>query len=104
MSGAALTAERGMAPTAAPPRAARVEEVDRTKRRMLAEAVYALDTLSGAAHIFGNALCTGLTVAEVESWPARVAAVTKDAVDAAARFALRPERSVVARLLPGDPA
>ncbi len=78
------------------------EEVDRTKRRMLAEAVYALDSLNGAAHIFGGSLCTGQKVEDVEAWPARVAAVTKEAVDAAARYALRPERSVLGRLLPAE--
>ena len=38
----------------------------------------------------------------MEAWPARVAAVTKEAVDAAARYALRPERSVLGRLLPAE--
>lgn len=75
-------------------------EVDRTRRKMLAEAVYALDSLAGAAHIFGGSLCSGLTIADVEGWPASIAGVTKAAVDAAAREVFRPERSVVAKLLP----
>jgi zinc protease len=84
------------------------EEVARVKRRMLAETIYALDSLNGAAHVFGAALCAGLAVADVEAWPARVAAVTREQVDAAARHVLRPERSVVGRLEPlaeeADPA
>lgn len=76
------------------------EEVTRVKRRMLAETIYALDSLNGAAHIFGGALCTGLTVADVEAWPSRIAAITKEQVDAAARHVLRPEVSVIGKLLP----
>jgi zinc protease len=78
------------------------EEVTRVKRRMLAETIYALDSLNGAAQIFGSALTTGLTVAEVESWPAKVAAVTAAEVAAAAREVMRPERSVLAMLLPAQ--
>ena len=74
--------------------------MERTKRRMLAEADNALDSLNGAAHIFGGSLCTGQKVEDVEAWPARIAAVTREAVDAAARHTFRPERSVVGRLLP----
>jgi zinc protease len=76
------------------------EEVARVKRRMLAETIYALDSLNGAAHVFGAALTAGLTVADVEAWPARIAAVTREQVDAAARHVLRPERSVLGRLAP----
>jgi zinc protease len=78
----------------------REEEVTRVKRRMLAETIYALDSLNGAAQIFGSALTSGLTVADVEAWPARIAAVTPSEIDAAARHVLRPERSVLAQLLP----
>lgn len=77
------------------------EEVTRVKRRMLAEAIYALDSLNGAAQIFGSALTSGLTVAEIESWPRRIAAVTAAEIDTAARHVLRPERSVLATLVPG---
>ncbi|MCB1883179.1 MAG: insulinase family protein [Geminicoccaceae bacterium] len=76
------------------------DEVARVKKRMLAEAVYARDSLSGAARIFGVALTTGQTVADVEAWPDRIAAVTPDEVMAAARLVLDPDRSVTGRLLP----
>ena len=78
------------------------EDVARVKRRMLAETIYALDSLNSAAYIFGSALCTGQTVADVEAWPSRVAAVTKEQVDAAARATLRPETSVIGKLLPAE--
>ncbi|MFO1071568.1 MAG: pitrilysin family protein [Geminicoccaceae bacterium] len=78
------------------------EELVRTRRRMLAEAIYARDSLGVAAQVFGNALSTGLTVADIEAWPARIAAVTAEQVDAAARFVLRREQAVTAMLLPAD--
>jgi zinc protease len=80
------------------------EELARTKRRLLAEAVYARDSLGGAARIFGAALTTGSDVEDVEAWPARIEAVTAEAVQAAARHVLRPEHAVTALLLPAGDA
>ena len=76
------------------------DELARTQRRLLAEAIYARDSLGGAARAFGVALTTGQQVGDVEAWPARIAAVTADQVLAAARHVLRPEQSVTAVLLP----
>lgn len=75
-------------------------ELTRTKQRLLAEAIFARDSLGGAARVFGSALTTGSTVADVEAWPARIAAVTTEQVVAAARHVLRPQQSVTALLLP----
>ncbi len=77
-------------------------EVAAAKGRMQDVVVYALDNPQSVASIFGNALSTGLTVEDVESWPARVAAVTRDDVIAVAREVLRLERSVTALLLPEE--
>ena len=76
------------------------EEVEAAKGRMSATVLYALDSPSGIASIFGNALVIGMDVGDVEGWPERVAAVTVDDVMAAARHVLRAERSVTGRLLP----
>ncbi len=78
------------------------DELARVKRRMVAEAVYARDSLSGAARIIGSALTTGRRVEDVEAWPERVAAVTIEQVNAAARLVLRSEHSVTGRLIPSD--
>jgi zinc protease len=78
-------------------------EVERVKRRMLAEAVYARDSLGTAARSFGVALTTGGDIADVEEWPARIGAVTADQVEAAAQAVLDRRRSVTGRLL-GAPA
>ena len=50
--------------------------------------------------MFGAALTSGRTVADVEAWPQRIAAVTVDQVNAAARAVLQPERSTTGLLLP----
>ncbi len=76
------------------------EEVARVKKRMLAEATYARDSLSGVARIFGVALTTGQSVEDVEAWPDRIAAVTAADVQQAARAVLKPEHSVRGRLVP----
>ncbi len=76
------------------------DEVARVKKRMLAEAVYARDSLYIAARVFGEALTAGLTVEDVEAWPERIRAVTAADVTAAARAVLTPERSVTGVLLP----
>jgi zinc protease len=80
------------------------QEVSRATDRLIAEAVYALDSLSTAVRSFGQALTTGRTVEDVESWPERIAAVTAEQVAAAAELVLRPEGSVTGRLLPLDMA
>ena len=77
-------------------------ELARTRGRLLAEAVYARDSLSGAARVFGSALTCGEEVGDVEAWPARIAAVTAEQVHAAARHVLRAEQSVTALLLSED--
>ncbi len=78
------------------------EEVARVRRRMLAEATYARDSLYLAARVFGAALTAGQTVEDVESWPERIARVSARAVHEAVREVLRPETLVIGRLLPQD--
>ena len=75
-------------------------EVARAKKRLITAAVYARDSLTGGARIFGRALASGRTVEDVESWPERIDAVTTAQVMAAARAVLVPESSVTGVLLP----
>jgi zinc protease len=77
------------------------DEVERAKKRLLAEAVYARDSMASAARIFGTALTTGSTVEDVEAWPDRIAAVTANDVEAAARKVLVLRDSVTGKLIPG---
>ena len=75
------------------------EELARAKRTIVADAVYAQDSQSTLARIFGTALTTGGTVEDAKTWPSRIEAVKADAVTAAAQR-LDPDRAVIGRLLP----
>jgi zinc protease len=74
------------------------DELDRTRRNLLAQAVYARDNVQGAARIFGEALTNGRTIDDVESWPDRMSRVTLEEVNAAARYVFDKRRSVTGLL------
>ena len=76
------------------------DEVARAKKALLAGAVYARDSLRAGPNIFGRALTTGRTIADVESWPERIAEVTLKQVNAAARAIFVERNSVTSLLLP----
>lgn len=70
------------------------EQLARLKRQYAADAVYDLDEVQGRAHRYGEALTSGLTVADVEAWPGILQSVTEADILAAARLVLVPEQSV----------
>ncbi|HSV30288.1 MAG TPA: pitrilysin family protein, partial [Candidatus Omnitrophota bacterium] len=70
------------------------EEVERAKARLKANVAYARDSLHTAARVLGEALTTGQSVADVEAWPERIAAVTPEQVNEAARAVLDERASV----------
>ena len=74
------------------------KQLARAVNSMLANAVYARDSLSAAPNIIGQALSTGLTISDVEDWPERVKSVTIEDVNQASREILRSEISVTAIL------
>lgn len=76
------------------------EELRRAKQRLTDAAIFARDSLSTGARILGRALAVGLKVEDVENWPERIGAVTKEEVEAAARAVLKLNSSVTAVLLP----
>ena len=75
------------------------KEMERSKTRLIADAVYAHDSQSSMARWYGSALMTGATVADVESWPDRIKAVTAQQVQDAARHWLDKRRSVTGYLV-----
>lgn len=79
----------------------RAEDVQRVKKSMIAEAIYARDSLSGGARVLGSALASGRTVEDVENWPHRIQEVTLAQVNAAAIAVLEGRPSVTA-VLEGD--
>ncbi|MEP0232813.1 pitrilysin family protein [Roseibium sp.] len=74
------------------------EELARAKRSMIASAIYAQDSQQSLARIFGSALATGQTIADVQTWPAQLGAVTPEDVQEVARKYLSG-KPVVGRLL-----
>lgn len=75
-------------------------EIERAKERLISNLAYARDSLQAGAYAFGMAMAAGGTIAQVEQWPERIAAVTPEQVQEAAKLVLRPEASVTALLLP----
>jgi zinc protease len=75
-------------------------ELNRAKAGMQAMAVYARDSVTTKARIFGRALAIGHSIEDVETWPLRVEAVTAKQVQDAAREVLDLRRSVTGLLLP----
>ena len=77
-------------------------ELRKTIRRLMADAVYARDSLRTGGQVIGAALTQGLTIDDVEAWPHRIAAVTPEAIAAAAKATFDVKSSVTSVLLPAD--
>jgi zinc protease len=75
------------------------EELERSKTRLIADAVYAHDSQASMARWYGETLCTGGTVNDVAHWPDRIRAVTAEQVQQAARHWLDIRRSVTGFLI-----
>ena len=75
-------------------------ELDVERANHLAGDIYAMDSQSGLAGMYGRGLVMGLTLDQIEGWPDEVKAVTVEDVNAAARKYLREEMKVVAEAWP----
>ena len=80
------------------------DELDRARTRYLRSLIFARDSQSGMANIYGATLATGGTVEDIDAWPERLRAVTTDQVKAVAAKYLTPNRSVTGYLLPSESA
>ena len=76
------------------------EEVEHAQNQLLAAAIYSQDSLASGPRLYGALLSTGGTTADVDAWPQRIAAVTRDEVLAAARHVWRDEGAVTSLLAP----
>jgi zinc protease len=76
------------------------DELRRAKNRFLRGMIFARDSQTGMARIYGSLLATGLTIEDIEAWPDRVRAVTADAVKNAAQRYLVSSAHVTGYLLP----
>jgi zinc protease len=74
-------------------------ELERAKTRLIADMIYAQDSQTHLARIYGSTLTTGGKVEDVAVWPERIRAVSAEELrDVAARY-LKPARSVVGHLI-----
>lgn len=80
------------------------EELERSKTRLFADAVYAHDSQASMARWYGGALMSGSTVEDVNRWPDRIKAVTAQQVREAARHWLDKRRSVTGYLIKAENA
>lgn len=86
------------------------DEVKKAAERLQDDAIYARDSVMGPAMVVGRSLVTGSTLEDIQAWPARIQAVTKDDVQkAAATYLNRLKPSphglpVTGLLLPKDNA
>jgi zinc protease len=76
------------------------DELRRAKNRFLRSMIFARDSQTGMARIYGSALATGLTIDDIEAWPDRIRAITPADVKNAARRHLRAGAHVTGYLLP----
>ena len=79
-------------------------ELERAKNRVRKAVIYERDSQTALARRYGAAISTGRTIADVDSYPERIEAVTVDSVNAVARKYLQPKRSVTGYLLPAPAA
>ena len=77
----------------------RAEDLERVKTQLIAEAIYAQDNQATLARWYGGALTTGLSIADIGSWPDRIRAVTAEQVRDAAQKWLDKKRSVTGYLI-----
>ncbi|MBI3677223.1 MAG: insulinase family protein [Proteobacteria bacterium] len=80
--------------------APRPDELERAKTQLVASATYQRDSQFELASAYGSALSVGLTIDDVQEWPARIKAVTGDAVKRAAASDLDKREAVSAYLKP----
>jgi zinc protease len=70
------------------------DDLARIKTQIRAAQIYARDDVGDLARMYGAALAVGLSVQDVQDWPAILDGVTADDVMAAAKSVLRSETSV----------
>ena len=78
------------------------EQFNRVKKRIRAAMIYAQDDVNGIARRYGEALTSGLSIADVEAWPAVLDAVSEADVMAAATELFDRRRAVTGWMLRDD--
>ncbi len=78
------------------------QQFARIKTQIRADEIYSRDNTEGLARRYGEALTSGLSVADVQDWPAVLQAVTEADVMEAARAVLDRRRAVTGWLMRDD--
>jgi zinc protease len=76
-------------------------EIDRAKVRLVADTIYARDSQSSMARIYGAALASGETLEDVALWPERIERVTAAEIIEAVAKSVRHNRAVTGLLVKG---
>ena len=76
------------------------DELDRSRNRVIASAVYLLDSQESLARMFGSALTTGQSISDIMNWERDIGTVTVDDIAKAAQTTLQRKASVTGVLLP----
>jgi zinc protease len=75
------------------------EQLERLKKQLRAQQIYARDNVDGIAQRYGTALTTGLSVDDVKEWPEILQAVTPEDIMAAAEKVIVRKTSVTGWLV-----
>ena len=76
-------------------------DLNRAKTQLVAGVIYRRDSQFALASAYGQALAIGLTVDDVNEWPARIKTVSAEGVRKAAQM-LQRRQAVTAYLVPGS--
>lgn len=77
-----------------------MQELEAARKRYMKDFVFSQDSPSGLAQLYGAALTTGMTIADVNNWPERLKSVKPADIKAVAAHYLAPGTGVISRLLP----
>jgi zinc protease len=80
------------------------KELQRAKTRLIADTIYAQDSQSSLARMYGSALATGSTIDDVKNWPDAIDKVTAADVKRVAAEWLQRRRAVSGYLLKDEAA
>lgn len=76
------------------------EELDQARNRFLKAVIFARDSQSGMAQIYGSTLSIGQSIEDIQKWPDLIKSVTVEQIQDAARRYLVKDQSVTSYLLP----
>ncbi len=78
------------------------EQLDRIKMQLRASQIYARDDVEKMANRYGRALTSGLTIADIQTWPDVLQAVSSEEIIAAAEMVFDKRKSVTGWLTATD--